>query len=157
MKKTILSVIIVVVAIFVGVIVYAGASFNNNKEPIVDDTIVDETDTTGGGGGIVAFTSGVNGMVLLGPICPVMQYPPDSQCADRGYETDVQITNVASGKLFSLVHTDASGLYEVSLPPGEYKLEAMGKQPFPICASKTVIIGAEQMQTINLSCDTGIR
>ena len=33
-------------------------------------------------------SSGIQGKVLLGPICPVMREPPEEQCADRLFETD---------------------------------------------------------------------
>jgi len=115
--------------------------------------------TGGGGTGIAPFKSGVMGKVLLGPTCPVIQNPPDPECADKGYATTVQVIEKDSPKssLFSRVETDKDGNYKVMLPPGEYQLQALGGQPFPTCGWKDITISPDTMAEVNLSCDTGIR
>ena len=37
------------------------------------------------------FDSGAKGKVLIGPTCPVQRTPPDPNCADKGFETTVQV------------------------------------------------------------------
>ncbi len=109
--------------------------------------------------GILPFDSGATGRVLLGPVCPVMGMPPDPDCADKGYETTVQVIekNGTKSSLFASVKTDKDGNYKVMLPPGEYRLQALGGQPFPTCAWEEVTIEQDTVITRDLSCDTGIR
>ncbi len=111
------------------------------------------------GEGILPFDSGVFGKVLLGPICPVTKDPPDPNCADKPYQTSVQVILIGSPKSspFAVVESDESGNYKVMLPPGEYGLQAVGKLPFPFCETKEVTIEPSILQGTNLSCDTGIR
>ena len=112
-----------------------------------------------GGAGILPFDSGAEGTVLLGPTCPVMKTPPDPNCADKPFVTIVEVYAVGGpeGIPFATVNTDKEGKYKVILPPGEYSIQAQGGKPFPTCSPKTITIGPNAMQKLNLSCDTGIR
>jgi hypothetical protein len=103
--------------------------------------------------------SGVTGQVTLGPTCPVMQNPPDPQCADRPYETTIQVIQVGSPQSapFTTVKTDSQGEYSVTLPPGDYALQPVGGNMLPRCETKNVTVVSSKMTQVNLSCDTGIR
>ncbi|MFA5841902.1 MAG: Gmad2 immunoglobulin-like domain-containing protein [Candidatus Paceibacterota bacterium] len=109
--------------------------------------------------GVLALESGVRGKVLLGPACPVMQNPPLPQCADKPYETIIQVIAIGSSKSspFATVESDKEGNYKAILPPGEYGLQAVGKNPLPRCETKNVTIEPNIILEVNLSCDTGIR
>ncbi|MBU4466580.1 hypothetical protein KKF47_00760 [Patescibacteria group bacterium] len=111
------------------------------------------------GEGILPFDSGVFGKVLLGPICPVMKDPPDPNCADKPYQTQVQVILSGSPQSspFAVVESDENGNYKAMLPPGEYGLQAVGKLPFLFCATKEIIVEPNIMSEVALSCDTGIR
>jgi len=109
--------------------------------------------------GILPFDSGVYGTVLRGPICPVMQNPPQPECDDQPFDTTVQViakysTNSAP---FATAKTNAKGEYSFQLPPGEYVLQAVSGKPFPSCQSQTITVQPKVMQEVVLSCDTGIR
>jgi hypothetical protein len=112
-----------------------------------------------GGEGILPFNSGVTGKVLLGPTCPVMKDPPDPGCADKPFQTTVQVIAIGSPKSspFSTAKSDKDGTYKVILPPGEYGLQAVGNIPFPRCETKNITVEPNVMHEVNLSCDTGIR
>ena len=88
-----------------------------------------------------------------------MSIPPDPDCADKGYETTVQVIkkNGTKSSLFASVETDKDGNYKVVLPPGEYQLQALGGRPFPSCAWEEITIESSTILTRDLSCDTGIR
>lgn len=103
--------------------------------------------------------SGVRGTVLLGPTCPVERIPPDPNCADKPYQTTVQIIAVGSPKSspFATAKTDKEGRYEIMLPPGEYALQPVGGSVMPRCETKNVTIKPNVILEVNLSCDTGIR
>ena len=117
--------------------------------------VVDESNNTG----ILPIKSGVSGTVLLGPTCPVMRDPPDPACADRPYQTTIQVIAVGSPKSspFTSVKTDEEGKYKVLLPPGEYALQPTGGSVMPRCETKNITITSDTMIEVNLSCDSGIR
>lgn len=120
---------------------------------------VPDVSPDGGGGGILPFDSGVHGQVLLGPVCPVERIPPDPACADKPYQTIVQVIRLGSAKSspFAVMETDKEGRFSITLPPGEYALVPAGGKVMPRCASQTVTVKPGVMQEVNLSCDSGIR
>lgn len=103
--------------------------------------------------------SGVTGQVTLGPTCPVIQNQPDPECADRPYETTIQVIQVGSPQSapFTTVKTDSQGTYSVTLPPGDYALQPVGGNVLPRCETKDVTVVSSKITQVNLSCDTGIR
>lgn len=103
--------------------------------------------------------SGITGTVLLGPTCPVMRDPPDPQCADKPYQTTVQVfyKNSGSASPFASLQTNKAGQFSFSLPPGEYILKALGGNTLPRCADQDVTVRPNIMVSANISCDTGIR
>lgn len=103
--------------------------------------------------------SGVTGKVLLGPTCPVMRDPPDPNCADRPYETTIQVIEVGSPKSlpFATVKSDKEGKYYIALPPGRYSLQAVGGSVMPRCETRDVTVVSSKILEVNLSCDSGIR
>ncbi len=103
--------------------------------------------------------SGVAGIVLLGPTCPVQRITPDPSCADKPYKTIVQVIAVGSPKsaAFAIVESNDQGQYKAMLPPGEYALQPIGGNPLPRCETKNVTVEPGVIKEVNLSCDTGIR
>lgn len=108
---------------------------------------------------ILPYDSGISGRVSTGPTCPVMRNPPDPNCADRPYQTTVQIIVVGSSKSspFATVETDKNGVYKIMLPPGEYAVQLAGGTTFPRCNTETVTVVPKKVSEVNISCDTGIR
>jgi hypothetical protein len=115
------------------------------------------TTTDGSGGGIAPFTSGVSGIVLLGPICPVQQMPPDPSCADKPYQAAVSVYREGSTKPFVNQRSAVDGRFGFALPPGTYTLKTETGTTLPRCASVTVVVPAEGYATTTVYCDTGIR
>ncbi len=113
----------------------------------------------GGDQGILPFDSGVQGQVLLGPVCPIMQNPPLPECADKPYQTTVQVIAIGSPKSspFATVESDEDGRYKILLPPGEYGIQPVRKSPLPRCETRNITIKPNEIQELNLSCDSGIR
>ena len=108
---------------------------------------------------IVPHDTGVNGRVLLGPTCPVQRTPPDPNCADRGFETTIQVRHPdpTRSSLVTSVESEEEGSYSIALPPGEYRLQALGGNPFPNCDGKDIVVERRIMLEVDLYCDTGIR
>ncbi len=105
------------------------------------------------------LTSGISGTVTLGPTCPVMRIPPDPQCADKPYQTSIDIFTAGGSnpKQIGKVITDSSGKYSIKLPAGVYTLKPAGGSVLPRCESKNVTVTANTITEADLSCDSGIR
>jgi hypothetical protein len=88
-----------------------------------------------------------------------MRNPPEPECADKAYETTVQIIVVGSTKSspFATVKTDKNGAYKIMLPPGEYAVQPGGGNPFPRCSTENITVTPKVIREINISCDSGIR
>ena len=108
----------------------------------------------GGGGGAEPGT-GVEGIVSVGPQCPVET--PDSPCPDLPFVGEVQAT--ASDGNVTTVTTDAQGSFTMDLVPGSYTLVAVtagdGGPPTPI--PQTVMVAQGSYTQVTLEVDSGIR
>lgn len=103
-------------------------------------------------------SQGIQGIVLLGPTCPVASNPPDPQCADKPYSTGLVVTTADGRRTIMEFQSDEMGIFRVQLPTGDYKINSgANSSTFPRCATDTikVISGAYTETTVN--CDTGIR
>ena len=101
--------------------------------------------------------SGIRGIVLLGPTCPVMQNPPQEGCADKPYATDIVAYYGKSLRVAGRTRSDADGRFTLPLPPDGYTIQAAGQNPRPACADEWVQVLADGFVEIQISCDTGIR
>jgi len=101
----------------------------------------------------------VSGQILLGPTCPVMRIPPDPACADKPYQTTIQIIdrNSPQGAPYKVISSDKQGNYTVTLPVGEYNFQPHGGNVLPRCGSQDVTVSAGANMKVDFSCDTGIR
>ena len=100
-------------------------------------------------------TTGIEGKVLLGPMCPVMH--AGSPCPDRPIEADIVVTSL-DGKTVATGHSDGDGAYRIPLPPGSYTVTAE-RTDGQLGAGKpiTVDVTAGTYVRLNLSVDSGIR
>jgi hypothetical protein len=113
--------------------------------------------STPSGGGILPYQSGIQGIVMLGPTCPVERMPPDPNCADKPYSALVAIFRT-SDPVHAVVITrsDAQGHFQASLPPGSYTVGA-GESNLPRCPQTPATVGPSGYTQITIMCDTGIR
>ena len=100
-------------------------------------------------------TSGVAGVVTIGPTCPVERIPPEPQCAPKMYQTTIEISQ--SGTILKRIDTDTQGVFRVELTPGSYEFTPKGGSPFPSCRPATITVLPNAFTETNPSCDTGIR
>src|SRR6266508_4194689 len=77
-----------------------------------------DTSTIGASG---SGAAGIQGKVLLGPMCPVQQ--AGSPCPDKPIKADIAVT-ASEGKTVASGRSDESGTYRISLPPGAYTVTA---------------------------------
>jgi hypothetical protein len=63
--------------------------------------------------------AGVEGQVLIGPMCPVVQ--AGTPCPDQPFQATLTFLD-QNGNTVSRTQSDAQGKFRVSLPPGTYTL-----------------------------------
>ncbi len=100
--------------------------------------------------------SGVRGVAMIGPTCPVMRNPPDPQCADKPYAALLIFSNQA-GVLVKQVQAKSDGTFEVFLPAGEYTVSQTEGKIYPILRPQTVTVIKGQFTSLLLQFDSGIR
>ncbi len=99
--------------------------------------------------------SGVRGVVLAGPQCPVEQ--EGSPCPDLPVP-DVEIRALQDGSVVGSVRTDDRGRFELLLAPGDYVVEAVldGGGP-PSAKPVAVTVPQGDFADVTVPVDTGIR
>ena len=103
------------------------------------------------------YNSGVRGIVMLGPTCPVETYPPDPECADKPYATRITIFQMGdSARVFATTESGANGTFLADLPPGDYTISA-GEGSMPSCAEASMTVEASSYTEVTIYCDSGIR
>jgi hypothetical protein len=102
--------------------------------------------------------TGIGGMAVAGPVCPVETVPPDPGCAARPVVGAVVIVRDDAGSEVARATTGADGSFFVELPAGDYVLEPqpveglMGTAP----AIEVSVVNGFPAQ-VELEYDTGIR
>lgn len=103
-------------------------------------------------------TSGIEGQVLLGPQCPVMQQ--DVPCPDAPLAATVDVWDAGRTTLVTTFESDANGMFRVALDPGEYYLDPLDADPgnpFPVPEPQSVTVEAMSWTSVTIRYDTGIR
>lgn len=112
---------------------------------------------TGDKGQKTGQEGGIQGIVLLGPTCPVMKNPPEEACADRPYSTDLAVTTSDATKVVIEFRSDRMGMFRVHLPAGEYAVRSTGSS-LPRCSTNgTIKVNTDAYTETTVHCDTGIR
>jgi hypothetical protein len=100
---------------------------------------------------------GIRGLVLLGPTCPVETKA--SPCPDTP-ASGVTVRILRDGEPIDATATsDASGRFELALPPGHYTLEAIVGPDGPGMSAKPVdvTVPSGAFVEVVVPVDTGIR
>jgi hypothetical protein len=96
--------------------------------------------------------SGIQGIVLLGPMCPVEQ--ASSPCPDKPIAATVRI-NGPQGE--TTVRSGSDGRFQAALAPGHYTLQADRLQPIRTSKPIDVIVFAGRWTRSTVPVDSGIR
>lgn len=105
-----------------------------------------------------AGRTGIAGIALAGPVCPVETEPPDPACAPRPVAGAVVLIRVGGGPEVARAVTGADGIFFVELSAGDYVVE-----PQPVegllgtAGPQGVSVVAGSAVAIQLDYDTGIR
>jgi hypothetical protein len=97
---------------------------------------------------------GIEGQVMLGPMCPVAQV--SDPCPDQPYQAWIDIHD-AGGKYVTRFQSDTDGRFRVGLEPGSYVLHPESGNPLPRASDQQVDVAAGVYTAVIIDFDTGIR
>jgi hypothetical protein len=110
----------------------------------------------GGGAAAPPSDSGIEGLVLIGPTCPVEQVGQD--CDDKPYAGEVRIIDVSSGKVLATARSGDDGRFRVALGPGSYRLEPVASaNGLPFGKPIDIVVRPHTYEEVIVSFDSGIR
>jgi hypothetical protein len=98
--------------------------------------------------------SGIQGQVLMGPMCPVAQQ--GQGCPDQPYQATITVNSPNGGTILQF-QTDGAGHFKIPLAPGEYILHPESPNGIPFAADQSIVVGASQYTQIVVNYDSGIR
>ncbi len=98
--------------------------------------------------------SGIEGQVLLGPMCPVLQQ--GQQCPDQPYQTTLTVISL-NGLQIAQFQSDERGRFQVSLVPGEYILHPESPNGLPFAGDQSFVVETGRYTQITVRYDSGIR
>lgn len=104
-----------------------------------------------------ALTSGIKGIVMIGPISPVEK---EGEINEKPYpEAVILIMDSKGKKEIASVKSDQNGRFEIYLAPDTYQLlpQTPDKQPLPVADPQTVIVTANKFTEVTINYDSGIR
>jgi hypothetical protein len=98
--------------------------------------------------------SGVRGLVLYGPTCPVQR--PGQSCV-RPYQASITIRREPAGTVVQRVRSAADGRFTARLTVGRYRLQPRNGKPFPRAQPQTISVHRHQFTAVTIRFDSGIR
>ena len=107
---------------------------------------------------VTSGPSGIEGTVLLGPMCPVVQ--AESPCPDRPIRATVIVWDSEHLRKVTTFTSSEDGQFRIELPPGDYYLDPQPLEPdspLPVGAPQTVTVLWGEFTAITIPYDTGIR
>lgn len=110
-----------------------------------------------GAGATAPSDSGIKGIVLIGPLCPVVQ--EGVPCPDQPFQATINVRKVATGKLVATTRSGKTGRFRVNLAPGRYVLEPVSPNQGapPYAGPLPVRVRARAFTRVKIIFDSGIR
>jgi hypothetical protein len=103
------------------------------------------------------LTSGINGIVMLGPLKPVTK---EGEINDKPYpDAIIWVMNEQGTRKLAEVKSDAEGRFTIALVPGKYLLNPQSPkdQALPRGEPQTVEVLPDHFVGVTVNYDTGIR
>ncbi|OXY95555.1 carboxypeptidase regulatory-like domain-containing protein [Streptomyces diastatochromogenes] len=101
--------------------------------------------------------SGVKGVVLLWPTCPVEGAPGSRDCGSKPADATVRVRDRSSDTEVASVRTGPDGRFRVPLRAGTYEVRAARASGTGYCAPVDVTVRPDAYTEITIRCDTGLR
>ena len=98
--------------------------------------------------------SGIEGQVLLGPMCPVVQ--EGQECPDQPYQATLTVMN-RDGVQVTQFQTDDQGRFNIPLVPAEYILHPESPNGLPFAGDQSFMVETGRFTQIAVHYDSGIR
>jgi hypothetical protein len=98
--------------------------------------------------------SGIEGQVLIGPMCPVVQ--DGQQCPDQPYQSTLTVKTL-DGVQITQIQSDEQGRFQVALVPGQYILHPESPNGIPFAGDQSFIVETGKYTQITVHYDSGIR
>ena len=108
----------------------------------------------GPGGLFGPDSQGIEGIVLIGPQCPVQS--PQDPCPDLPYEVSIEVRPRDGGPATPVVSGE-DGRFRIGLFPGFYTLHPESGNPFPRAPDQEVVVLDDAYTQVTINFDTGIR
>ena len=99
-------------------------------------------------------TSGLEGQVLIGPMCPVVQ--AGTPCPDQPYAATIAVHD-DQGQEVAEFASDAQGGFKVNLAPGTYTLVPQSPDGFTMAPEQDATVSANSYTIVTINYDSGIR
>ena len=108
------------------------------------------------GGTTSTPNSGVEGVVTIGPVCPVERI--DTPCPDQPYQATIVVKD-SNGDEVARTESGEDGRYRVSLAPGTYTLapQSGSNSGIPHASEQQVEVRADAYTEVDIAFDSGIR
>jgi len=98
--------------------------------------------------------SGIEGQVLIGPMCAVVQQ--GQECPDQAYQAALTVFS-PNGVQIVQFQTDAQGHFRVPLVPGEYILHPESPNGIPLAGDQSFVVETGLYTQLTVNYDSGIR
>ncbi|MES3005905.1 MAG: hypothetical protein V4664_03080 [Patescibacteria group bacterium] len=103
----------------------------------------------------VLYKSGIKGVAMVGPTCPVMKEGSEEECSDKPLVTTIKFLNQYGSVMIATSSKDGS--FSIMLAPGNYTVVAGGEGILPALSPQKVVVEEDQYTNVVLSFDSGIR
>jgi len=101
-------------------------------------------------------SSGIEGHVTEGPMCPGPVQIGINSCPDQPYQAIISILDENNTQI-TQIQTDVNGSFKITLVPGTYILHPEPGKPFPHASDQAVVVTDGQYTQITIMYDTGMR
>lgn len=101
--------------------------------------------------------TGIEGQVLIGPVCPVVQQ--GKECPDKPYQATLTVLDSRGMREIARFQTDTEGRFHFPLAPGSYILhpETPENVPLPVAPEQDFTVAEGRFTQISVIYDSGIR
>jgi len=105
----------------------------------------------------IPVNTGIEGQVLIGPTCPVVQQ--GNECPDKPYQATLTVLDSSGTREIARFQTDTEGRFRLPIAPGNYILrpETPENMPLPIAPEQNFTVTDGQFTQISVTYDSGIR
>ncbi len=101
-------------------------------------------------------SSGIDGLVTIGPTCPVERI--DTPCPDKPYQATI-VVNDEGGNEVARGQSGEDGRFRIALAPGTYILapRSSNQGGYPFAKEQQVEVRADAFTQLSIQFDSGIR